>query len=41
MGMRRRGIVKGGLGTVIAAGVGMPLYLPAGHGTMKVMGLLG
>jgi tripartite-type tricarboxylate transporter receptor subunit TctC len=29
MGMRRRGIVKGGLGTVIAAGVGMPLYLPA------------
>ena len=29
MAMRRRGIVKGGLGTVIAAGVGMPLYLPA------------
>ena len=29
MTIRRRGIVKGGLGTVIAAGVGMPLYLPA------------
>lgn len=29
MAMRRRGVVKGGLGTVIAAGVGMPLYLPA------------
>lgn len=29
MTVRRRGLVKGGLGTVIAAGVGMPLYLPA------------
>ena len=29
MAVRRRGVVKGGLGAVIAAGVGMPLYLPA------------
>ncbi len=29
MAIRRRGLVKRGLGTVIAAGVGMPLYLPA------------
>jgi tripartite-type tricarboxylate transporter receptor subunit TctC len=29
MTMRRRGVVKGGLGTVIATGIGMPLYLPA------------
>ena len=29
MTIRRRGLVKRGLGTVIAAGVGMPLYLPA------------
>ncbi len=29
MTIRRRGIVKGTLGTAIAAGVGMPLYLPA------------
>ena len=29
MTVRRRSLVKRGLGTVIAAGVGMPLYLPA------------
>lgn len=29
MTIRRRGLVKRGLGTVIAAGVGLPLYLPA------------
>lgn len=29
MSVRRRGVVKGGLGTAIAAGVGLPLYLPA------------
>lgn len=29
MSVRRRGVVKGGLGSVIAAGLGMPLYLPA------------
>ncbi|WP_425068379.1 Bug family tripartite tricarboxylate transporter substrate binding protein [Reyranella sp.] len=29
MTVRRRGLMKRGLGTVVAAGVGMPLYLPA------------
>jgi tripartite-type tricarboxylate transporter receptor subunit TctC len=29
MSVRRRGVVKSGLGSVIAAGLGMPLYLPA------------
>lgn len=29
MSVRRRDIVKGGLGSAIAAGIGMPLYLPA------------